>query len=903
MTDTNENGKRTLTLTKKLDPKKTETDQVRQSFAHGRSKTVSVEVKRKRTVGGTPGSAGAETSGSSGAPSNGPSRSAPATTDRPVERSGSFSRPPARSSAPSRPSSGGSGGSSRGLTQEELNNRLKVVQQALQQEAIDAEERQKLEEEKKLREAQIAEEARRAEAERVATTPDRVLEERREDERVTVKEPDQSSTFLKEERRSVHHSFDVPLPASSPSEKFEKKTTVLPKGGARYSAYHDDAEEGQAKKMTGGTVQKTDFKKGAPVVVKKEQHNQPRKLSRHMLSAALSGEAERTRSLASLKRARQKQNKMQSTEALPRVVRDVTIPETITVSELANRMAVRGAEIVKALFKLGVTATINQVIDADTAELVCGEFGHKVNRVADSDIELGIQGIEDQETDKVARAPVVTVMGHVDHGKTSLLDALRSTDVVSGEAGGITQHIGAYQVTLPSAQKITFIDTPGHAAFTEMRSRGANVTDIVVLVVAADDGIKEQTIEAISHAKAAQVPIVVAINKMDKPEANPTRVKSELLQHGIVLEEFGGEALCVEVSAKARINLDKLEEAILLQAEVLGLKSNPNRAAQGSVVEARVDRGRGVVATILVQKGTLKVGDLFVVGTEYGRVRALTNDHGQKIEFATPSMPVEILGLNGTPSAGDVLHVLDSESKAKEIAEYRQQRLRASKSVTSYRTLMEQLMDKIAAGEAKELSIVVKADVHGSLEAILASLAKLATEEVSVRVLHGAVGAINESDIALARASAGLVIGFNVRANPQARELARKDDVEIRYYSIIYNVIEEVKVLLGGLLAPTIRENHLGRVEIREIFSVPKIGKIAGCYVLEGLVKRNAKVRLLRDDTVIHEGSLDSLRRFKDEVKEVRESYECGLSLKGYQDIQKGDVLEVFELEELARTL
>jgi translation initiation factor IF-2 len=553
--------------------------------------------------------------------------------------------------------------------------------------------------------------------------------------------------------------------------------------------------------------------------------------------------------------------------------------------------------------KMGVMATINQTIDADTAELVVSEFGHKVRRVSASDVEIGIGGEEDTPESMVPRPPVITIMGHVDHGKTSLLDALRQTDVAAHEAGGITQHIGAYQVTVPSGQKITFIDTPGHAAFTEMRARGANVTDIVVLVVAADDGIMPQTVEAIRHAKAAEVPILVAINKMDKPEADATRVRRELLNHDLVTEELGGDVLTVEVSAKTRQNLDRLEETLLLQAEVLDLKANPNRAAQGAVIEAKLERGRGAVATLLVQKGTLHVGDIFVAGTEWGRVRALVDDRGNTIESAGPAEPVEVLGLQGTPQAGDVFSVVESESRAREITEFRQHTLRQKNAAAAARGTLEQMFSKIQAGEAKELAVVVKADVQGSVEAIVNSLNQLSNNEVAVRVLHSAVGGINESDITLARASGGMIIGFNVRANPQAREMAKRDHVDIRYYSIIYNVVDDVKAALSGMLAPTLREKFLGNAEIREVFNITKVGKVAGCMVTEGIVKRGAKVRLLRDSVVIHEGTLKTLRRFKDEVREVKEGFECGMAFENYDNIEKNDVIECFEMEEVARAL
>ncbi|HYD65624.1 translation initiation factor IF-2, partial [Azospirillum sp.] len=568
-------------------------------------------------------------------------------------------------------------------------------------------------------------------------------------------------------------------------------------------------------------------------------------------------------------------------------------------------MAERGADVIKALMRMGVMATINQTIDADTAELLISEFGHRVRRVSEADVELGLRADDDNMDAMMPRPPVVTIMGHVDHGKTSLLDALRQTDVVSREAGGITQHIGAYQVQLESGARITFIDTPGHAAFTEMRARGANVTDVVVLVVAANDGVMPQTIEAIHHAKAAKVPIIVAINKIDLPDAKPDRVRQELLQHELVVEEMGGDIQTVEVSAKAKINLDKLEEAILLQAEILELKSNPGRTAEGVVVEAKLERGRGSVATVLVQRGTLRVGDVFVTGSEWGRVRALINDRGQNVEEAAPATPVEVLGLNGTPLAGDDFTVVESEARSREIAEFRQRKKREAAVAATARGSLQDMFSRIQAGEAKELPVVIKGDVQGSIEAISSSLEKLTAEntEVKVRVLHASVGAINESDITLANASNAMVIGFNVRANPQARDLAKRDGVEIRYYSIIYNVIDDVKAALTGMLAPTLRERFIGYATIREVFNITKVGKVAGCMVTQGTVKRGAGVRLLRDNVVIHEGTLKTLKRFKDEVKDVREGYECGMAFENYDNIQAGDVIEAFEIEEVARTL
>ena len=627
-----------------------------------------------------------------------------------------------------------------------------------------------------------------------------------------------------------------------------------------------------------------------------------RRTGKITISQALSEGDSRQRSLASVRRQREKA-RMREDQPQVKQVRDVVIPDTITVQELANRMAERAADIVKELMKQGIMATVTQTIDAETAELVTMEFGHRVQRVSESDIEDGLTGAPDNEADLKPRPPVVTVMGHVDHGKTSLLDAIRATDVAAGESGGITQHIGAYQIKTGSGNVFTFIDTPGHEAFTEMRSRGAVTTDIVVLVVAADDSVKAQTIEAINHAKAAGCPIIVAVNKCDKPEADPRRVRNDLLQHEIVTEDFGGDILCVDVSAHTGSGLDKLEEAILLQAELLELKANPDRDAEGTVVEAKVERGRGSVATVLVQRGTLRVGDVFVTGAESGRVRALLNDKGKQLKSALPGQPVEVLGLNGTPMAGDQFSVVETESRAREIAEYRSRRNRDKQAAVSARGSVEQMLTAIAAGEAEELPIVIKTDVHGSLEAIRSALDKLGTEQVKARVLTGGVGALSESDISLAAASQAMVIGFNVRAIPQARDLAKRDNVEIRYHSIIYELIDEVKEAMGGLLSPDTQEEFIGYAEIRQVFSVSKSGKVAGCMVTEGIIKRGCKVRLLRDNVVIHEGSLKTLRRFKDEVKEVRESMECGMAFENYSDIQEGDMIECFEITEVARTL
>jgi translation initiation factor IF-2 len=636
-----------------------------------------------------------------------------------------------------------------------------------------------------------------------------------------------------------------------------------------------------------------------------------RRGGRITITQALNNDYDRDRgqSLAAQRRAREKARMAAQpfNEPTQKSVREVILPETITVQELSNRMAEPGKDVIKALMKMDVMATGTQTIDADTAELIIEEFGHIVRRVTDADVEIGLDDYEDTPEDLLPRAPVVTVMGHVDHGKTSLLDALRKTDVVAGEAGGITQHIGAYQVTMSTGEKITFLDTPGHAAFTEMRARGANVTDIVVIVVAANDSIMPQTIEAINHARAAKVPIIVAVNKIDLPDANPAKVKQDLLQYEVVIEEMGGDVQCVEISAKARTNLDKLEEAILLQSEILEIKANPNRTAQGFVVESKMEKGRGSVATVLIQKGTLRIGHVFVAGASYGRVRAIINDKGQHVKEALPGQPVEILGANSTPLAGDIFNVTKDEGQARQIADYRIHMLKdiqAAKAVKG-RTTMEQLLLQRTEGEKTKLPVIIRADVNGSVEAIAGSFNKLVEEnpDVEINILHTGVGGITESDVILANASGALIIGFNVRANIQARALAHRDNVEIRYYSVIYNVIDDAKAILTGMLAPTIREVYIGQAEVKQVFNITKVGKIAGCEVSTGAVKRGSKVRLLRDDIVIHEGMLKTLKRFKEEVKEVKEGQECGMAFENYDDLKESDVIECFEVIEVERII
>ncbi|BCX19445.1 MAG: hypothetical protein KatS3mg117_3127 [Geminicoccaceae bacterium] len=773
------------------------------------------------------------------------------------------------------------------LTEEEKAARAKALAEA-----------RKAEEEARRRAEELArraaEEQARRKAEEEAAAKRKAEEEarKRAEEEARRRAEEQARKLLEEEGRRAREAEKAGKGPSA-AEAEAKKAEAARKGvrPERTLAELEEEERERAGRLKA--------KAGRPTLKPvREEKSRP-------IRVVLDGEEEeRVRSLASLRRHQQRQ-RQQVTTSEP-VTREVVLPESITVQELANRMAVRGAEVIKALMKNGVLATINQVIDADTAELIVVEFGHKVKRVSEADVEEGIEGAADRPEDLVPRPPVVTVMGHVDHGKTSLLDALRHANVAASEAGGITQHIGAYRVDIGSGMPVTFIDTPGHAAFTAMRARGASVTDIVVLVVAADDGVMPQTIEAIRHAKAAKVPIVVAINKIDKPEANPDRVKQELLAHEVVVEDYGGDVLSVPVSAVKKIGLDRLIEAIQLQAEILDLKANPNREARGTIIEAKLDRGRGAVCTVLVQNGTLKVGDIVIAGAQWGRVRALIDDRGVPVESAGPSMPVEILGLDRVPEPGDRLQVVESEKRARDIAEYRQRKKREQQQLAAGAakpTSLEEMFKGIKEGTLKELPVVVKSDVHGSLEAITAGLEKLKTEEVGVRVLHGGVGAITESDVILAQASKAVILGFNVRANAPARELAKRAGIEIRYYSIIYELLDEVKNLLSGMLAPESKEVVLGRAEIREVFNITKVGKVAGCMVTDGVVKRGAKVRLLRDDVVVFEGVLGSLKRFKEDVREVKEGFECGMSIEGYNDIRQGDVIEVYEVQEVARTL
>ncbi|BDW98163.1 translation initiation factor IF-2 [Thalassospira tepidiphila] len=878
--------KKPLSLNRsKLELSKTvEAGQVRQNFSHGRSKSVTVEVRKKRTF-----------------EKNESGRFREVKKDLVEEQSPAAEKPapeakkePVEEPKP-RPAVDDHGN----LTDSERAARmaaLKAAEERRKQDEADAEIRAREEAARKAEE-----EARKAEEAKAAA-------EAKQEEAPAASENDSPSVEEVEQRLAASTAkgkTSKPKPAAKPKAEEtviqgepaeplvpEERRRSAPADGKSKSRKEIDEENARV-----AARKRAEEEAGRAARTKGDEGRRRGKLS---INNAMSGdEGGRRRSMASIKRQQAKAKARAQGPQKPKekVVRDVVIPDVITVQELANRMAERAADVIKTLMSLGVMATINQSLDPDTAQLVVEEFGHNVKRVSDADVEESLVSVDDNDAKLVGRPPVVTVMGHVDHGKTSLLDALRSTDVAGGEAGGITQHIGAYQVTMATGAKITFIDTPGHAAFTEMRSRGAKVTDIVVLVVAADDSVMPQTIEAISHAKAAGVPMIVAINKIDKPGANPSKVKTELLQHEVVVEEMGGDVQAVEVSAKQRTGLTELEEAILLQSEVLDLKANPERVADGVVVEARMEKGRGPVATVLVQRGTLRTGDIFVTGPEWGRVRALIDDHGNRVAEAIPGMPVEVNGLNGVPSAGDDFVVVENEAKAREVSDFRQRRIRETQAAAMKKSALENMFSQ--SGDLKELPIVIKGDVQGSVEALIGTLQKLGNEEVSVRVLHSGVGGINESDVTLARASNALIIGFNVRANQQAREQSRRDNVDIRYYSIIYDVADDIKKMLSGMLSPEVREKFLGYAEIRDVFTISG-NKIAGCMVTEGIVKRGAGVRLLRDNVVIHSGELSTLRRFKDEVKEVREGYECGMSFAKYNDIQSGDVIECFENEEIA---
>jgi translation initiation factor IF-2 len=839
-----------------LSLKKTETSTVKQSFSHGRTKAVVVEKKRARVAPPSKGPDTAERHQQIASPEPAPSSPATQATVR-------FREP-----SPPR-----AGVVLRQLTDEEKEARSRALADAR---VVEAEARKRADEDARHR----------------ATEEARLMRERAAAEKRKAEEDARKAA----EEVARRHAEEEALRRLEKKDEGETRTATPAVGAIKRARPVVEEEEDQASaKKTG---------KAAPKAPAARKGPDTRRRGKLTITKALQADDERQRSVAAYRRHLQRLNRTGQQTAAPQAgPREVIIPESITVSELANRMARRAVDVIKVLMKNGIMAQINDVIDTDTAELVAAEYGHTVRRVAESDVLEGLKGETDAAETLKPRAPVVTVMGHVDHGKTSLLDALRKTDVVAGEAGGITQHIGAYQVQLKSGQRITFLDTPGHAAFTAMRARGAKVTDLVVLVVAADDGVMPQTVEAISHAKAAGVPIIVAVNKIDKSDANPTRVKTELLQYEIQVEDLGGETLAVEVSATKGINLDKLEEAILLQAELLDLRANPDRSAEGAVIEAKLDKGRGPVASVLVQRGTLKLGDLLVAGSEWGRVRHLANDRGESVEQAGPSTPVEVLGLSAPPEAGDEFVVVDSESRAREVTEYRARKRRESRHSTVARQTMDQLLKSRKDGDRRLLPLVVKADVQGSLEAIQGSLSKLGNDEVGAQMLSGGVGGITESDVILAHASGAAILGFNVRANSQARERARRDGVEIRYYNIIYNIVDDVKAALSGLLTPETREKFLGNAEILEVFAISKVGKVAGCRVTEGVVRRGARVRLIRDNVVIHEGELSTLKRFKDEAREVVAGQECGMSFANYQDLQKGDTIECYDVETVQRAL
>ena len=814
---------------------------VKQSFSHGRTKSVVVETKRKRVM---------------------------------VPKSGTAKTNLGKSNA-----GGGQTAGSGGATDAEMERRLKAVRAAQAREIEEQAERKRVEQQK------VEERNRRRQEQE-----QKEREQREAEARARQKADEEAARLRKDEEDKAKADAERKAAEQAPSAKAETS--------APQRAPQKAAPQPTSRKKEREAEQDRRSNKG------RDDNRRSGKLT---LTQALSGEGGRQRSMASMRRqqerARQKAMGAESQDR-EKIVREVQLPEAITVSELANRMAERSAEVVKSLMKMGMMVTQNQTIDADTAELIIDEFGHKAVRVSDSDVEDVIDDTVDDETNLKPRPPVITIMGHVDHGKTSLLDAIRKTKVVQGEAGGITQHIGAYQVKTSGGAVLSFLDTPGHAAFTSMRARGAQVTDIVVLVVAADDSVMPQTIEAINHAKAAKVPFIFANNKIDRPAADPDKVRAELLQHEVIVEQMSGEVQDVEVSAITGQGLDDLLEAIALQAEILELQANPDRSAQGAVIEAQLDVGRGPVATVLVQKGTLKQGDIFVVGEQWGKVRALVDDKGGRVKAAGPSVPVEVLGLNGTPEAGDVLNVVDTEAQAREIATYRENLAKEKRAAAGAATTLEQLMAKAKEDEnVSELPILVKADVQGSAEAIIQAMEKIGNAEVRVRVLHSGVGAITETDVGLAEASGAPVIGFNVRANASARNTANQKGVEIRYYSVIYDLVDDVKAAASGLLSAEIRENFIGYAQIKEVFKVSGVGKVAGCLVTEGVARRSAGVRLLRDSVVINEGSLTTLKRFKDEVAEVQSGQECGMAFENYDDIRANDVIEIFERQEVKRVL
>jgi len=831
MSETNETDGKTRGRKMTLNVRRTvESGHVRQSFSHGRSKSVVVEKKKRRVVGS--GGAAAQPAEEPKVEPKAKAKAAPSPT-------------------PPKPA-------------EEKQRRSGVVLKQLSDEEKDARA-------KALADSKV----------------------RRAEEKVRAKETEAQEAELAEQRAAEAKAAEELKRQEEEKKAAEEKAKLKAEEPPRKHLKQEMEEQPQR-------TPDARHKKGTPTPRRGDER---RVRGRLTITNALD-EEQRQRSLASLKRHRERQKKqVTGPQSTQKIAREVVVPEVITIQELANRMAERGVEIIKFLMKDGEMHKITDVIDSDTAQLIAEEFGHTVRRVSEADVEEGFIGEADSAEDLEPRAPIVTIMGHVDHGKTSLLDAIRAANVVSQEAGGITQHIGAYQVKLPTGQKVTFIDTPGHEAFTAMRARGAKVTDIVILVVAADDGVKPQTIEAINHAKAAEVPLIVAINKIDKQGADPQRVRTELLSHEIVVESMGGDTLELEVSALKKTGLDKLLEAIVLQAEVLELTANPERAADGVVVEAKLERGRGPVGTALIQRGTLRLGDIIVAGSAWGRVRALINDVGEQVKEAGPSVPVEVLGFDSAPEAGDQFAVVESEARAREITDYRDRERRKRLAVAGQRGSLEQMMTQLKETGIQEFTLVIKGDVQGSVEAILAALAKLGTDEVRARIVHAGVGGITESDVSLASTSGAVLLAFNVRANAQAREHAERDGIEIRQYAVIYDLVDDIKQAMSGLLAPTVRETFLGNAEILEVFNISKVGKVAGCRVTEGKVERGAHVRLIRDNVVVHEGKLSTLKRFKDEVKEVVVGQECGMAFEGYQDMRQGDVIECFDVEHIERTL
>ena len=855
MSDTNDQGnsggRKPLTVVRKT------SGTVKQSFSHGRSKQVVVETKKRRPVSAGGGQGGGGDAG-------------PATPSAADAMEAKLVALAAKL----------------GITVAELKARQKVLEQRKAEEAARAKDNER----------------EKAAQDRLRNEQERKQQEAREREEAEAR------------RRAEEEAAKIAAEAAAREQRVERPTKAPRAAPATPAApvAEEEADAGRGKRGGGaaGKPARDDRAERAREVANKTSRDSgERRRGKLTIASALGDDADRQRSLTSVRRARERERerRMGGADHRDKVSIEVTLPETITLQELAQRMNERVADVVKYMIKQGEMLRANDIIDADMAELIAVEFGHTVKRVSEADVEIGLEGADDREEDLQPRAPIVTIMGHVDHGKTSLLDALRKTDVAGGEAGGITQHIGAYQVQLKSGERITFLDTPGHAAFTAMRARGANATDIAVLVVAADDSIKPQTIESISHAKAAGVPIVVAITKSDLHDANPEKVITDLLQHDIQVEAMGGTTQAVKVSAKTGAGLDELTDAISLQAEILELKANPNRPADGVVIESKLDKGRGPVATVLVKRGTLKRGDIVVAGGNWGKVRALVDERGQQLADAGPSLPVEVLGMDGAPDPGDVFVVVENESRAREITEYRVRTKRqiAGNASVAARASLDQIMNRLKDGaiETSELPIVLKGDVQGSVEAISMSLDKISTEEVRAKVIHGAVGGISESDVLLARSSGAPIFAFNVRANKQARDLAEREGVEIRYYSVIYDLLDDVKSTLSGMLAPEKRETFLGYADILEVFNITKVGKVAGCRISEGKVMRGCGVRLLRDNVVIHEGKLKTLKRFKDEVSEVNAGMECGMAFERYDDIRVGDKIECFQVEEIARTL